>query len=305
MITEHSHTEPTTHFLGVCAVCVRPVRDTVPGVTGRYATLTCPECGGPVTGERLHAVTTTDVCDGRCMGATGPQCSCACGGKNHGGRYIPTAHSEELESAVEAFRARQAALDAQRVEKQRKETDRKVKAFAPWAEQHRDVIDYLAGYDGLSEFVESLSEQVGRYRELSDKQVTAVRRMITKDQERKARDAAFEANRRPVPTGTVTVEGVVLNVKHEDSHHAYGRTVSKMLVECDGYRVWSTVPGELFRVDGTMTGDTVASLTGARVRFTAEVTRSDRDESFGFAKRPRKAERLAMSITATAKGERQ
>lgn len=26
-------------------------------------------------------------CDGRCMGATGPVCSCSCGGENHGGKY--------------------------------------------------------------------------------------------------------------------------------------------------------------------------------------------------------------------------
>lgn len=26
-------------------------------------------------------------CDGRCMGAVGPMCSCSCGGKNHGAKF--------------------------------------------------------------------------------------------------------------------------------------------------------------------------------------------------------------------------
>lgn len=27
------------------------------------------------------------ACDGRCMGAVGPICSCSCGGENHGGKF--------------------------------------------------------------------------------------------------------------------------------------------------------------------------------------------------------------------------
>ena len=27
------------------------------------------------------------ACDARCLGATGPACSCECGGENHGGKY--------------------------------------------------------------------------------------------------------------------------------------------------------------------------------------------------------------------------
>lgn len=45
----------------------------------------CP-CGGgnvkllPVQGKFVAE----KKCDGRCMGATGPNCDCSCGGKNHG-----------------------------------------------------------------------------------------------------------------------------------------------------------------------------------------------------------------------------
>ena len=34
----------------------------------------------------------TRRCDDRCMGAKGPDCSCRCGGTNHGISYIPHRH---------------------------------------------------------------------------------------------------------------------------------------------------------------------------------------------------------------------
>ena len=30
---------------------------------------------------------TETICDGRCMGATGQNCDCQCGGMNHGGKW--------------------------------------------------------------------------------------------------------------------------------------------------------------------------------------------------------------------------
>lgn len=37
--------------------------------------------------EGKHNPDPEKVCDGRCMGATGPNCECACGGANHGRNY--------------------------------------------------------------------------------------------------------------------------------------------------------------------------------------------------------------------------
>jgi len=55
----------------------------------------CGACGGGleflgrVTGDRLTATVEQCACDGRCTGAVGPQCSCQCGGVNHGtGRLV-------------------------------------------------------------------------------------------------------------------------------------------------------------------------------------------------------------------------
>lgn len=47
--------------------------------------LTPTTCSGRhVTMELIVAHTTLTPCDARCTGATGHQCECSCGGKNHG-----------------------------------------------------------------------------------------------------------------------------------------------------------------------------------------------------------------------------
>lgn len=49
----------------------------------------CPWCASPrvkvnvVKGQLVES----KACDDRCMGATGPTCSCSCGGENHGGSH--------------------------------------------------------------------------------------------------------------------------------------------------------------------------------------------------------------------------
>lgn len=55
----------------------------------------CGLCGGEmksmgrVQRDRLVNDTTACACDGRCTGATGPNCDCRCGGENHGtGRVV-------------------------------------------------------------------------------------------------------------------------------------------------------------------------------------------------------------------------
>src|SRR6266536_928064 len=52
-----------TIYLGTCERDNRPVRFEYPLDMGPAAEIPCPECTLPVTGERLHAVTTTLTCD--------------------------------------------------------------------------------------------------------------------------------------------------------------------------------------------------------------------------------------------------
>jgi hypothetical protein len=50
---------------------------------------TCPDCHREhARGNAVKGYTTAHVCDARCTNATGPNCECSCGGKNHGQSFI-------------------------------------------------------------------------------------------------------------------------------------------------------------------------------------------------------------------------
>lgn len=110
----------TNLYLGSCATCDRPYRvDLGEKATSQQQCVMCPGgCSHTIIVDRLAAVTTTESCDSRCMGATGPSCSCACGGANHGAGWGTTATRLELESAVASLRARQDRLAKQREARQ-------------------------------------------------------------------------------------------------------------------------------------------------------------------------------------------
>ncbi|MDE2020283.1 MAG: hypothetical protein KGJ13_08115 [Patescibacteria group bacterium] len=49
---------------------------------------TCPNCGRFTDGRTIKArLVPEQKCDGRCVNAIGPNCSCSCGGANHGSGY--------------------------------------------------------------------------------------------------------------------------------------------------------------------------------------------------------------------------
>lgn len=93
------------------------------------------------------------------------------------------------------------------------------------------------------------------------------------DNQQKTTTAPVEM--KDVVEGKVTVEGVIVSFKTVDS--GFGETV-KMLVQCDGYRVYGTCPKAL---DEAQAGD--------KVQFNATVTKSNKDASFGTYSRPTKA----------------
>ena len=156
-----------------------------------------------------------------------------------------------------------------------------------------------------------------------------IERATKRHEERLQREEAEKALLRPVPETDkrVTVEGEVLAVKSQES--AYG-TQWKMLVKVEArdggfFKLWGTIPAsvsdaaiaeedaryEAHQADyeaavEAIGPDTPRSdwpnpkpferrglrdiMVGRTVRFVARVTRSDRDESFGFWSRPTKAE---------------
>lgn len=99
------------------------------------------------------------------------------------------------------------------------------------------------------------------------------------------------------PEGRVAVSGVVVSVKQVVDHfrsNRYHTAYTWKWVVCDdsGFKVWGTVPGNLTGrwLENENRYEGIEELVGKRVSFTATITRSDRDASFGFAKRPSKTE---------------
>lgn len=110
-----------------CGDCLTPqvVEGTMP------ASGTTCACGGKIAyvgAVRRHRVVRLEdhpVCDGRCIGATGPNCDCQCGGDHHGSGRVVTVEAADLGAArltaVEAevqiaraveYRAARDALDS-------------------------------------------------------------------------------------------------------------------------------------------------------------------------------------------------
>lgn len=147
-----------------------------------------------------------------------------------------------------------------------------------------DALHIKAGADWALSTLADIAHKARRYGDASEKQVAFVERLLNEVDQKLAAYAEREPEPEvpPAPEGKVVVEGVIVHTEWRES--AYGGSL-KMIVKADeGWKVWSTLP---------------ASLTGAdkgdRVRFTATLTRSDRDQGFAFASRPTKGLVLALA----------
>lgn len=159
-------------------------------------------------------------------------------------------------------------------------------------------LDYIDAKDGPqldlprpANLLLSVAGKAINYAKVSAKQrnlLLSLVKQITDDARKRAEEAATA---RPVPNGRQVVEGEVLTVDYRDSY--YGGAW-KMLVKCDGYKLWGTVPNAL-RDDNLD-----LPPRGTLVRFTATLERSGDDENFGFYKRPSKAVRVTSEEPANA-----
>lgn len=160
-----------------------------------------------------------------------------------------------------------------------KENAKKTKAEKLAAE----VATFLEATEGLEEalntnhqIVQDVKAKLEKFGSLSDAQVAMVLKIAKEAAER----AATEPTPVPVPEGRQVLKGTILTVKLQESF--YGDTL-KMLVQVPteegAFKVWGSVHSSLLDED----------LRGRLVQFTATVERSDKDEAFGFYKRPTKA----------------
>ena len=89
----------------------------------------------------------------------------------------------------------------------------------------------------------------------------------------------------PVPTGRVEVTGTVISTR--TVYGDYG-TQYKALIEDDrGFRLWGNLPSAIYSAE-----------KGERVTFVAALNPSQDDQTFGFWKRPTKAEFINLEEAA-------
>jgi hypothetical protein len=187
---------------------------------------------------------------------------------NGSGRTSRLVSSARATARREAQRQADAAKAAAEATAQRQEW--LAAGYGDLLEAVETAISGLRHGDPIRRQAEAARERINLYA-ATEADAEAVRAVLDAIAEREAATV-------PVVEGRYEIQGEVLSVKFQESQ--FGGSL-KMLVEVDGYKVWGTVPTDLYGVD-----------RGDRVAFTATVERSQDDAGFGFFKRPTKARRL-------------
>lgn len=225
-----------------------------------------------------------------------------CNGK--GGKYVSQAQIDRRE----ADRARRAA-------KREAEFAATQNARDAFKAEHPDVFAWMeAATNGEkpNSFAASLHESFLRNTingrpALSDKQLAAAQKSITKDAEYAAQREAERATATPVPSGRMVVTGEILSIRTQEN--AYGNVQTKVLVrEERGFKIWGTLPDTIATAIYDAWYDAEEKEVGAdfwagnygsdywhkaakgrKVTFTARLEASEDDETFGYYTRPTKA----------------
>jgi hypothetical protein len=178
--------------------------------------------------------------------------------------------------------------------KKRRKNEKKAKVIAnhnegeTFAHEH-GLVPIFALVDDLygdqASAVQSMLAQLHKKGYLSEKQVNYLKLIQKWHEERVAKQAEKKAEQTAVPVTTdrIEISGTVISTKWVEDDFG-GRL--KMLVEDDrNFRVWGSVPMSLDNVD-----------SGDRVKFTARVEQSKKDESFGFYSRPTQAKKEEVTV---------
>lgn len=165
-----------------------------------------------------------------------------------------------------------------------------------WQDEHAGLWARMQDARG-DRFAASMIEAVWKYGSLTERQFAAVGPALDKIAEWTEPGAVCELREKvAAPEGVVEIEGEIIRAEWRDTQ--YGDKLVAT-VDAGGWRAWGTVPRALIdaavtkaneeRDEGARWIDAEQALKGARVRFTANVERSERDASFAFFRRPRKA----------------
>lgn len=165
---------------------------------------------------------------------------------------------------------------AERAQAEANEKAKRLEATQAWRNENQGLVDFLAAPQ-THPFLQDMQRALQNYGSLTERQAAATAKFAAKAAEFAARDAEREATKvtpeQPLTEGRREIKGEVVSTKWQDSD--YGTSLKMLVVEADGNKVWGTVP--------SAHGE---EIKGSQVSFTATVTRSDRDENFGFYRRP-------------------
>jgi hypothetical protein len=168
-----------------------------------------------------------------------------------------------------------------------------IKAAREQAKAKAKAEAYLAANPGLEAILNGnhtiladLKAKLYQWGSLSDKQVALAAKLDRELTERAARDAAEAAlPKSPVIEGRIQVSGTILGFKEVEvprfSHYSSGIAWKMILRDDRGFKLYGTMPSAVSSND-----------RGKHITFTATVEKSNRDEFFGFFKRPAKVEIL-------------
>lgn len=213
-----------------------------------------------------------------------------CGAYYHHGVLLEHIQTKELitvgwicgENRFELSNIEWDRVRLEKVLKQIRHRRSKISKLRTFVRENREVARMISRHSKKNTFLSSLRYQLDRDGDLSMAQVEAVPKAVKRIEDHEARIAEREAEpKSPAPEGRVVVTGEIVFTKAQDSQ--YG-TTWKMLVKCDGFRVWSTIPAAIETENGCF-----IDLKGRVVTFTGTLERSKDDNSFAFAKRPSKA----------------
>lgn len=297
-----STARPLSIFIGECPKCHNPVREEMPDQLLDRSVLTCPDCKVLANVERVYGVQTDGICDPSCQGARGKYCSCSCGGVNHGGAFSKTSHLRA--SAIEKLSEKREVV---RVKREKRETAKKQKGqqeFAEWTSENADIVQFLdAAFErgDTGAFLIDMYWNLRNEKLLTPRQTEATRNSIEKRIDWAERDAYREnddrVNGKPVPEGRMNLSGRIVSRKYKGADYGYEQPQYKMLVKCDGFKVWGSVPASLQDEVFAYTEDNKVP-PNMYVAFSATVRRSDDDPYFGFFSRPTKARLIEETETS-------
>ena len=176
---------------------------------------------------------------------------------------------------------RQARKDAKTRKAQDVQRSLRFSTLLTWAREHREILPLLKVDHRITKDMRANLVRWGANRGLTENQVQLLEKLqadVAKGPEKHVEV--------PVDGERIEIEGLVVATKvDKGQYYPYGDT-TKMTVKvetADGsWMVYGTAPDVLL-------SETEGPLKGRRVRFTAKVSKGNRDNYFGFFSRPTKA----------------